>query len=61
MSGKPADDPPGPFMTEIACLKVHMKLEKRLTKLEYLNGSTLLATIVTLVTLAYFLLKLGGK
>jgi hypothetical protein len=45
-------------MTQVACLKVHMKLEKRLTRVELLSGGQIIATIGLIVTIAYFLMNL---
>ena len=57
------DDPKedcGPFVTQIACLKVQLQLEKRLTTLEnklatlqLLNAGSIIAAIATLAGIAY--------
>lgn len=61
MSGSEPDSPgnPGPYMTQVACLKVHMKLEGRLTKLEAIGSIQLIATVGTFVTILYYLWRLG--
>ena len=57
------DDPKedcGPFVTQIACLNVQIKLEKRLTKLESLNTINILVSLSALAGLLAALWKLFG-
>jgi len=57
------DDPKedcGPFITQVACLKVQLKLEKRLTKLESLNTINILISLGALAGLIAALWKLFG-
>ena len=57
------DDPKedcGPFVTQVACLKVQLKLEKRLTKLESLNTINILISLSALAGLLAALWKLFG-
>jgi len=50
----------GPFVTQVACLKVQLKLEKRLTKLESLNTINILISLSALAGLIAALWKLFG-
>ena len=55
------DDPkenPGPFVTQVQCLKVQLRLEKRLTKLESLNTINILISLSALAGLVAALWKL---
>ena len=57
------DDPkenPGPFVTQVHCLKVQLRLEKRLTKLESLNTINILISLGALGSLLAALWKLFG-
>jgi hypothetical protein len=57
------DDPKedcGPFVTQIACLKQQLKLEKRLTRLESLNTINILISLGALASLLAALWKLFG-
>jgi hypothetical protein len=57
------DDPkenPGPFVTQVQCLKVQLRLEKRLTKLESLNTINILINLSALAGLVAALWKLFG-
>jgi hypothetical protein len=57
------DDPkenPGPFVTQVQCLKVQLRLEKRLTKLESLNTINILINRSALAGLVAALWKLFG-
>lgn len=57
------DDPkenPGPLVTTVQCLRVQLKLEKRLTKLESLNTINILISLGALVGLIAALWKLFG-
>ena len=57
------DDPkenPGPLVTQIQCLKIQVKLEKRLTKLESLNTINILISLSALAGLLAALWKLFG-
>jgi hypothetical protein len=56
------NDDPGtnPYMTRVACLKVHLRLENRLTTVEnklatlqILNAGSIIAAIATLAGIAY--------
>ena len=52
------DCPPNPsglYVTQVACLKAHLKLEHRLTLLEALNALTLLAAISTFLGIVFFI------
>ena len=57
------DDPKedcSPFVTQVACLKVQLRLEKRLTKLESLNTINILISLSALAGLLAALWKLFG-
>jgi hypothetical protein len=57
------DDPkenPGPLVTQVQCLKVRIRLEKRLTKLESLNMINILISLGALAGLLAALWKLFG-
>lgn len=51
---------PGPLVTQVQCLKVQLKLEKRLTRLESLNTINILISLGALVALLAALWKLFG-
>jgi len=66
----PPSDDDNPFMTKVDCLKVHLRLEKRLgiiegslSNLKLLNAGSIIAAVATLLGIAYIIWQFasGGR